>query len=66
METGAIRERFLQVCARRCNISAQNVKTYAFSVEKKLDIDICKQSQSLYLRLAKGLMDLYKTNEKIH
>ena len=55
-----------QVHARQRSILAQNVKTYAFSVEEKLDIDFCKHSQGLYLRLAKGLMDLYKPNEKIH
>ena len=47
-------------------MSTEEVKTYAFSVEKELDVDICKQGQRLDLRLTKGLMELYETNEAIH
>ena len=50
---------------RQCNL-AEKVKTYAFSVEKEVDIDICQHRQRFNLRLAKGLMNLYETNEKVH
>ena len=47
-------------------MSTEEVKTYTFSVEKELDVDIFEQSQRLDLRFTKGLMDLYETNDAIH
>lgn len=40
--------------------------TYVLAVGKKLDIDICKDSQRLYFRLTKGFVDLYESDEIIH
>lgn len=41
-------------------------ETYIFTVGKKLDIDVCKDCQRLYLGLTKGFMNLYEAYEVFH